>query len=91
MSVRRLIDIGDKEARETLGDYYILSKSRLENILICIERGAQTIKDLSAVVAEQQEQIGRLAALQLELEEEDTQDEMLRTNMPGRNDKSVRA
>lgn len=61
MDMMKLIEFGDKKIREEVGDYYIVSKSRLENILQCLETGKELVKELSATVAAQQEEIARLA------------------------------
>lgn len=41
--MQKLIDIADLKAREELGDYYIVSKSRIENLISCFEGGAKRI------------------------------------------------
>ena len=43
-SFRKLIDFTDDKAREEMGDYYIVSESRMNNILHCVESGAEQIK-----------------------------------------------
>ena len=55
--MKRLIERQDKQIREELGDYYIVSKVRLENIINCFEKSAERIKELTTQVAEQQEEI----------------------------------
>ena len=46
MSFKKLLDETDKTARETLGEYYIVSKSRMDNYLSCLESGSQRIRSL---------------------------------------------
>lgn len=58
--MKRLIEMADKQIRDELEDYYIVPKSRLENIMICFETGAARIKELTTKVADQQEEIARL-------------------------------
>jgi len=60
MSFRSVIEQSDKQIREELGEYYYISKSRIENLLICIEGGAEKIKALTQIVSEQQQEIKRL-------------------------------
>ncbi len=61
--MRRLLELADKEARDTMGDYMIVKKDRIENLLHCIENGARRIKELSVIVAEQQEEINKIKQL----------------------------
>jgi|GEM_PF-6131915 len=44
---RELLETSDKIAREELGNYYIISASRMDNYLWCIESGAEKIKTLA--------------------------------------------
>ena len=66
--MKKLIDITDLKAREELGDYYIVSKSRIENIISCFEGGAKRIAELTRMVEEQQAEIAQLS-MQLVKEE----------------------
>ena len=66
--MKKLIDITDLKAREELGDYYIVSKSRIENIISCFEGGAKRIAELTRMVEEQQAEISQLS-MQLVKEE----------------------
>ena len=59
--MKKLIDITDLKARETLGDYYIVSKSRIENLISCFDGGAKRIAELTKMVEEQQAEIARLS------------------------------
>ena len=59
--MQKLIDITDLKAREELGDYYIVSKSRIENLISCFEGGAKRIAELTKMVEEQQSEIARLS------------------------------
>lgn len=47
MAFRRLMEMCDKDIRKELGDYYIISKWRMENFLECREAGAEKIKQLT--------------------------------------------
>lgn len=51
MSFRSLLEFSDKHAREDLGDYYIICKSRMDNYIHCLESGAKQLKDLTDKVA----------------------------------------
>ena len=46
ISFQSLLDETDKQAREALGEYYIVSKSPMDNYINCLESGAQRIKSL---------------------------------------------
>ena len=59
--MQKLIDITDLKAREVLGDYYIVSKSRIANLISCFEGGAKRIVELAKIVEEQQVEIARLS------------------------------
>jgi hypothetical protein len=58
--MQKLIDMGDAKARELMDGYYIVDKSRLENLVSCFESGAKRIAELTAIVAEQQKEINLL-------------------------------
>jgi len=47
-SFRKLTEMTDKIAREELGDYYIISSCRMENLLCCLETGSAEINKLRA-------------------------------------------
>lgn len=64
--MQKLIDITDLKAREVLGDYYIVSKSRIENLISTFEGGAKRIAELTKMVEEQQAEIARLSMLLVE-------------------------
>lgn len=66
--VQKLIDITDLKAREEFGDYYIVSKSRIENLLSCFDGGAKRIAELTKIIEEQQAEIARLSLLLVEEE-----------------------
>ena len=68
--MERLIDLGDKAAREAVGDYYIISKSRMDNLLSCFSSGAARIKALAEIVTSQQEEIAKLSEKLLEANDE---------------------
>ena len=57
---RRLLELTDKSAREELNSYYIISESRMDNYLNCLENGAKQIAELRAQLAEAQKEIERL-------------------------------
>jgi len=67
MTMKKLVDFCDEKAREELGDYYIVSKSRYDNLMDCFEKQAKLIKDQSNIISEQQDQ---LLLLERELMEE---------------------
>jgi predicted transcriptional regulator len=48
---RRMIELTDKAAREEFEEYYIVSKSRMDNYISCLEQGAESIKSLKAETA----------------------------------------
>lgn len=50
MGFRKLLEMTDKIAKEELGDYYIISESRMNNYLQCLEDGAKQIQQLTAEV-----------------------------------------
>ena len=53
---RRLLELTDKSAREELNSYYIISESRMDNYLNCLEDGAKQIAELRAQLAEAQKE-----------------------------------
>jgi hypothetical protein len=59
--MQKLIEITDLKAREEFGDYYIVSKSRIDNLVSCFEGGAKRIQDLTKIIEEQQSEIARLS------------------------------
>lgn len=46
MGFQKLLELSDKLAREELGEYYIISKSRMDNYIQCLEDGAKQIEQL---------------------------------------------
>lgn len=66
--MQKLIEITDLKAREEFGDYYIVSKSRIDNLISCFEGGAKRIEELTKIIEEQQSEIARLALLLLKEE-----------------------
>lgn len=60
MSIRKLIEFTEEKAKEELGEYYIVSKSRLDNIVCCVENGAKRISELTKIIEKQQEEIKTL-------------------------------
>jgi len=63
MSFRRLIELGDQEIKSAIGDYYYISKSRMDNIILCLENGAKHMKELTDIVSAQQEENVKLTLL----------------------------
>lgn len=59
--MQKLIEITDLKAREEFGDYYIVSKSRIDNLISCFEGGAKRIEELTKIIEEQQAEIARLS------------------------------
>lgn len=53
---RRLLELTDKSAREELNSYYIISESRMDNYLNCLENGAKQIAELRAQLAKAQKE-----------------------------------
>ena len=58
----KLLLLSDKIAREELGNYYIISESRMNNYLHCLESGADEIKNLRTELAAKDNEIERLKA-----------------------------
>ena len=52
--MRNLIESFDQSIRESFKDYYIVSKSRMDNLVFCYESGAKRIKELTEIINEQQ-------------------------------------
>jgi hypothetical protein len=61
--MQKLIDVTDLKVREELEDYYIVSKSRIDNLISCFEGGAKRIQDLTKIIEEQQSEIARMTML----------------------------
>lgn len=59
--MQKLIDVTDLKVREELEDYYIVSKSRIDNLISCFEGGAKRIQELTKIIEEQQADIARLS------------------------------
>jgi hypothetical protein len=57
MGFIKIIEIADKQFREELDDYYIVSKSRIDNLVSCFEQQADHIKRLTKIISEQQEKL----------------------------------
>lgn len=60
MSFKQLIEIGDKKIREDIGDYYFISKSRMDELIRNFEEQCSRIAELSNIVSDQQNQIKKL-------------------------------
>jgi len=63
MSFKSLIELGDKEIREELGDYYFISKDRMDGLVRSFKNQADCIKSLNAIIAEQQDRLKSLQDL----------------------------
>lgn len=61
--MQKLIDVTDLKVREELEDYYIVSKSRIDNLISCFEGGAKRIQELTKIIEEQQSEIARMTML----------------------------
>ena len=59
--MRNLIEMTDEMARKEFGDYYIVSKSRMENLLRCFEGARTRIAELTAIIKNQQDEIAELS------------------------------
>ena len=46
MGFRSLLELSDKAARKELGNYYVISESRMDNYIFCLEDGAKRIRHL---------------------------------------------
>jgi hypothetical protein len=64
--LQKLIDLLDEKVREELGDYFIVSKNRIENLLFCYKDGAKRIAELAEIIKKQQAEIERLEMLLIE-------------------------
>ena len=60
MSFRRLVEMCDSNIRQEIGDFYFVSKSRMDNLISNLEQGAKRISELTEIIAKQQEQIKEL-------------------------------
>ena len=63
--MRKLIEYTDIKAREEMGEYYILSKARIDNLLSCYEGGVKRIAELTAIINDQQKEIAELSKTML--------------------------
>lgn len=60
MSFRRLVEMCDSNIRQEIGDFYFISKSRMDNLISNLEQGAKRISELTEIISKQQEQIKEL-------------------------------
>ena len=60
-NMRLLIESFDRTAKENIKDYYIVSRSRLDNLIFCFEDGAKRIKELTEIINDQQKTIEMLS------------------------------
>jgi hypothetical protein len=66
MALKKLLDFADQEIRNVMGDYYIISKSRMEDIMRNLTAGAERHAELSKMVSDQQKEIATLSRMLLE-------------------------
>lgn len=66
--MKKLIEIVDKSIREEIGGYYIVSESRMNNILDILKDGAKRIGEMSKIIENQQDEIKRLSLLLIDSE-----------------------
>ena len=57
MSLKRLIEMCDKDMRESLEGYYFISKTRMDELILNFEKQAFRIRELTQIISDQQEQI----------------------------------
>ena len=60
MSFKSLMELGDKSIREEIGNYYYISKSRMDELIRNFKQQAENMRKMSEVISEQQEQIKNL-------------------------------
>ena len=60
MSFRRLVELCDSNIRKEIGDFYFISRSRMDNMIFNLEQGAKIISELTEIIARQQAQIEEL-------------------------------
>ena len=60
MSFRRLVEMCDSNIRKEIGDFYFISRSRMDNMIFNLEQGAKIISELTEIIARQQAQIEEL-------------------------------
>ena len=70
MSFRRMIEMCDSSIKEEIGDYYFISKDKMNNLISCVEGGAKRIWELTKIVQEQQQEIERLSKSLLEVSDD---------------------
>ena len=70
MSFRRMIEMCDSSIKEEIGDYYFISKDKMNNLISCVEGGAKRIWELTKIVREQQQEIERLSKSLLEVSDD---------------------
>lgn len=61
--MQKLLDIIDSKVREDIGDYYIVPKSRIENLVSGFEGAKKRIAELTEMIKEQQSEVERLSML----------------------------
>lgn len=49
-SMLRLVELSDRLIREELGDYYVITKSRADNMIHCFEKAAKDNRVLNAKI-----------------------------------------
>jgi len=65
-----MIETMDQKIREEMGEYYIVSKTRLQNLLDCFDGGAKRIVELTEIINKQQVEIGRLSRQLIDIAKE---------------------
>jgi hypothetical protein len=55
-----LFETADKNFRNEIGDYYIISKSRINDLVSCFESGTKRVNELTEIINRQQEEIKNL-------------------------------
>ena len=61
MGFRRMIDMCDSSIKEEIGEYYFISKDKMDNLISCVEGGTKRIWELTKIIQEQQQEIERLS------------------------------
>jgi hypothetical protein len=59
--MRNLILLADEKIRAEMGEYYIVPKNRLENLLLCFEKGAKRITELTEIVKNLEDEVVRIS------------------------------
>lgn len=57
MSFRKLTKMCDERIRTEMGDFYFISKNKMDDLLSLFERQTVRIKELTEIISDQQEQL----------------------------------